>query len=219
MGAKRGDAQITVCSPSGTCSILLPKRPKDFINCEGYSKWDFMSVHFWAENPIGNWSFSFTFDSQDGYAVLQYAAVSLYGIYNKPTDIPESCDPSCKRPMGCSAGNDSTHCDRCGDIYYRNVSTMKCVQSCSPGACVLAGTCLFYDGTCPSFAETSSTNYDVLVIGVCSGFGVFMVCVMIVVFMFCLKCSKQSTRRKRHHTMINDVDDNLYHDFGITSHD
>ena len=197
--------------------MLLPMRQRDFINCEGYNKWDFMSVHFWAENPTGNWTLLFTFDSNAGNAILQYVAVSLYGIRNKPKDIPSSCNPSCKQPTGCSSGGDSIHCDRCGDNYYRNASTMECVRSCSPGACILAGTCLFYNGTCPKFAKTNSTRHDIIIIGTCVGIGIIIACIMIIVVIIWLKSCKQSTKRK--HTIINDVDDNdefPYHDFKQT---
>ena len=48
--------QITLRSPSGTNSTLIGTRPYD-ITSTGFSDWPFMSVHFWGENPAGNWTF------------------------------------------------------------------------------------------------------------------------------------------------------------------
>lgn len=51
---RRGNLVIHLTSPSGTRSTLLPKRPSD-MNKGGFNQWAFLSVHFWEENPSGNW--------------------------------------------------------------------------------------------------------------------------------------------------------------------
>ncbi|PIC52234.1 hypothetical protein B9Z55_002422 [Caenorhabditis nigoni] len=51
---KRGDLKLTLFSPSGTRSVLLPPRPQDF-NANGFHKWPFLSVQQWGEDPRGTW--------------------------------------------------------------------------------------------------------------------------------------------------------------------
>ena len=52
--SKRGDLKLTLFSPSGTRSVLLPPRPQDF-NSNGFHKWPFLSVQQWGEDPRGTW--------------------------------------------------------------------------------------------------------------------------------------------------------------------
>lgn len=51
---RRGDLTIFITSPSGTNSTLLPKRNRDMTSA-GFNNWEFLSVHFWEENPSGIW--------------------------------------------------------------------------------------------------------------------------------------------------------------------
>ncbi|XP_043910766.1 proprotein convertase subtilisin/kexin type 4 [Protopterus annectens] len=51
---RRGDLEIYLTSPSGTKSVLVGVRPFD-ASSEGYNKWEFMSSHFWDEDPQGVW--------------------------------------------------------------------------------------------------------------------------------------------------------------------
>ena len=51
---QRGSLRLSLVSPNGTRSTLLPKRRKDFGSGQ-FDNWPFMSVHFWNENPIGQW--------------------------------------------------------------------------------------------------------------------------------------------------------------------
>ncbi|KAI6241195.1 Convertase P-domain protein [Aphelenchoides fujianensis] len=52
---KRGDLKLTLYSPSGTESVLLPPRPQDY-NQNGFHKWPFLSVQTWGEDPRGTWT-------------------------------------------------------------------------------------------------------------------------------------------------------------------
>ncbi|KAK1327899.1 hypothetical protein QTO34_012808 [Cnephaeus nilssonii] len=52
---RRGDLQIHLVSPSGTKSQLLAKRLLDHSN-EGFSNWEFMTVHCWGEKAEGEWT-------------------------------------------------------------------------------------------------------------------------------------------------------------------
>lgn len=51
---RRGNLQIYLISPSNTVSQLLSERPYDHSK-NGFHKWKFKTVHFWGENPTGNW--------------------------------------------------------------------------------------------------------------------------------------------------------------------
>nr|XP_045251997.1 proprotein convertase subtilisin/kexin type 6 isoform X2 [Macaca fascicularis] len=52
---RRGDLQIYLISPSGTKSQLLAKRLLDLSN-EGFTNWEFMTVHCWGEKAEGQWT-------------------------------------------------------------------------------------------------------------------------------------------------------------------
>ena len=54
----RGITELYLVSPSGTKSHLLHYRNQDALDNQaaGSLTWDFMSVHFWKENPIGIWT-------------------------------------------------------------------------------------------------------------------------------------------------------------------
>ena len=52
----RGNVELTLVSPSGTESKLLPYRSRD-KSTVGFVWWQFMTVHHWGENPNGIWSF------------------------------------------------------------------------------------------------------------------------------------------------------------------
>ena len=54
----RGKIEITLVSPSGMTSPLLSLRLSDKVPA-GRLSWTFMSVHFWGENPIGQWRLQF----------------------------------------------------------------------------------------------------------------------------------------------------------------
>ncbi|KAK3881522.1 hypothetical protein Pcinc_014041 [Petrolisthes cinctipes] len=45
---------IFIVSPGGTQSQILTQRPNDKSK-EGFWSWDFLSVHFWGEDPRGKW--------------------------------------------------------------------------------------------------------------------------------------------------------------------
>ncbi|VDO48388.1 unnamed protein product [Haemonchus placei] len=46
--------KLTLHSPSGTRSVLLPPRPKD-TSSRGFRNWPFLSVQQWGEDPHGTW--------------------------------------------------------------------------------------------------------------------------------------------------------------------
>ncbi|KAI3420322.1 putative oxidoreductase bli-4, mitochondrial [Globodera pallida] len=65
---KRGDLKLTLFSPMGTRSVLLPPRPQDF-NQNGFHKWPFLTVQMWGEDPRGVWTLMGMFSD---WALLLY---------------------------------------------------------------------------------------------------------------------------------------------------
>ncbi|XP_036749343.2 proprotein convertase subtilisin/kexin type 5 isoform X5 [Manis pentadactyla] len=51
---RRGDLAIYLTSPSGTRSQLLANRLFDH-SMEGFKSWEFMTIHCWGEQAIGDW--------------------------------------------------------------------------------------------------------------------------------------------------------------------
>ncbi|KAF0992607.1 hypothetical protein HZS_6281, partial [Henneguya salminicola] len=51
---RRGSISIDLISPTGSPSQILSTRRYDTSE-EGLDEWNFMSVHFWGENPKGKW--------------------------------------------------------------------------------------------------------------------------------------------------------------------
>ena len=137
---RRGDIKVTLRSPQGTTSTLLPYRNYDFINSEGYSSWPFMSVHHWGENPSGTWTLTVYFKSSSGYVSVSSPRLTLYGTTQTPqavANIPTACDSACAR--GCS-GRGPDNCDACR--YLRVASTLQCVTSCPHGTTLHNNYCL-----------------------------------------------------------------------------
>lgn len=52
--SQRGALEIYLTSPSGTRTLLLPRRPADKYS-DGFNNWSFMSVQLWGESPKGYW--------------------------------------------------------------------------------------------------------------------------------------------------------------------
>nr|XP_027220554.1 proprotein convertase subtilisin/kexin type 4-like [Penaeus vannamei] len=59
---QRGMLRIYIVSPSGTASQVLTHRRRD-KSTSGFTRWGFMSVHFWGENPEGRWAVAIKDDS------------------------------------------------------------------------------------------------------------------------------------------------------------
>jgi hypothetical protein len=187
-GPRRGQASIELCSPSGTCSTLLPQRGRDFVNCVGYSQWPFMSVHFWGEDPTGVWTARMNFDNDNGGgAALTYMALTLHYTSNKPVNVRATCDPACATPTGCSYGNSSIYCDECGEGYSRNVTTLECVRACAPGSCLIEGVCVFYNGTCPPSAVFQYLTVVIIVASILA-LVLIAVCICICICICCCCC-------------------------------
>ena len=139
-GPRRGDISVALVSPSGTTSLLLPKRPRDYVNYEGYYQWPFMSLHHWGEAPRGDWTLTVAYDSSSGYVSLDSFSVTLYGTASTPKAvqrIPSKCSSECVR--GCAATG-SNYCDACKRL--RMPSSLRCVTTCPTGQCAVDGYCV-----------------------------------------------------------------------------
>lgn len=140
-GPRRGDISVQLVSPDGTRSVLLPKRPNDYVNDEGYSEWPFMSLHHWGESPAGDWALTVAFDSSSGYVTLDNLSVTFFGLDSTPEavqQIPSNCSSDCVR--GCAAAG-SQYCDACRSL--RMPSSLSCVRSCPSGQCAVSGYCVY----------------------------------------------------------------------------
>ena len=140
--ARRGDIEITLTSPHQTKSTILPHRPRDFVNSIGFNEWPFMSVHFWGENPTGEWSLSIGFKSETGCVHLKNVKVMYYGTRTKPQSIntvPKTCSKECAKTTGC-ASSSPEDCDACNS--YRDPVSLTCLPICPNSTIARNGYCI-----------------------------------------------------------------------------
>ena len=134
----RGDIQIELTSPQGTTSILLPYRILDSWPGE-YYQWPFMSVHFWGEDPTGNWTLTVRNRGLSGILEVSDVQFTFYGTTSTPeviSRIPEQCDEACAR--GCAAVGPE-FCDSCRQL--RDATTLECIEECPEGYLERSGYC------------------------------------------------------------------------------
>lgn len=139
---RRGDISIGLTSPSGSHSLLLPRRPNDFINTEGFTAWPLMSIHHWGEIPHGQWLLNVSFSPPHSHGVVRVdsVALTLYGTREVPQAvrrIPPRCHQSCS--TSCAARG-ARFCDSC--LGLRNATTLECIQNCPKEFKVHSGYCL-----------------------------------------------------------------------------
>lgn len=131
---RRGDLTISLSSPSGVISHMLPHRPRDFVNSVGFRRWPFMSVIHWAEQPRGMWMVNISYTPgphthRQGYAIVSGLELSLYGTVVLPKSvlsIPRQCHHQCASTCG---GEGPFMCDSCKSL--RNSYTLECIDKCS----------------------------------------------------------------------------------------
>ena len=129
-GGRRGDMGVELTSPQGTTSTLLPYRSND-RSASSFTNWPFMSVHYWGEDPRGQWMLTVRFRGSTGSAVVSNPTVTFCGTAETPAAvqrIPTHCDPACLR--GCAAPG-AEFCDAC--INLRDAHTLECINQCPPG--------------------------------------------------------------------------------------
>ena len=100
----RGNLKLVLTSPRGTrytnlgcilalifhprSSLLLP-RPKDKL-ATSFEDWPFLSVHYWGEDPTGEWTLEIANAGQAAKApgLLKHWQLVLYGTEKSP--VPDS---------------------------------------------------------------------------------------------------------------------------------
>jgi hypothetical protein len=140
----RGDIQLELTSPRGTTSILLAYRTADSWPGE-YTDWPFMSVHFWGEDPSGDWTLTISNRGTSGVVEVSDVQFIFYGTAETPeviSRIPQECDSACAR--GCAAPG-VEFCDSCRGL--RDAATLQCVDECPEGLAMRSGYC--YNATEP----------------------------------------------------------------------
>ena len=80
----RGGLEIELVSPSGTRSHLLRRRSKDMFG-SALANWGFMSLHFWGEDPRGQWAVTIKQTSRSRRGTLKSLNLELYGTCNNNT--------------------------------------------------------------------------------------------------------------------------------------
>ena len=159
---RRGTVTMSLTSPLGTTSTLLPLRQGD-ISSGSYSHWPLMSVHFWGEDPEGTWTVSVAYMGKVEEIRVEIPSVTLYGTSTVPeavSRIPSQCSAECDSTRGCSAEG-AEFCDACAQL--RMSSTLECVSSCPEGLDERNGYC--YDSSqsessCDDNFPTSSPTTD-----------------------------------------------------------
>ena len=144
---ERGRVTVSLTSPSGTTSMLLPRRPGD-IYPNSYDDWPLLSVHFWGENPAGTWTVNVSFDDLPaGEIAVAIPRVMIYGTGQVPDAvfrIPSDCSPECDSTRGCAALG-AEFCDACTNV--RIASTRECAVTCPTELTLRNGYC--YNATQP----------------------------------------------------------------------
>ncbi len=143
---ERGQIQITLTSPSGTISTLLPTRYNDVLP-GNFTLWPLMSVHFWGENPVGTWTIQVYNLDVVGSVQVDVSNVTFYGTSQVPqavSQIPTQCSSECDPTRGC-AGSGAEFCDACAML--RIASTLECTSSCPENTTESHGYC-YNEATC-----------------------------------------------------------------------
>ncbi|XP_021345029.1 proprotein convertase subtilisin/kexin type 6-like [Mizuhopecten yessoensis] len=79
---KHGAVEMDLTSPSGTTSHMLTLRQHDTHS--GDKTWRFMSVHFWGENPKGQWTMKMSTPVYSESGKLYNWQLILYGTKYNP---------------------------------------------------------------------------------------------------------------------------------------
>ena len=149
-----GDIELDLTSPMGTTSNLLPRRPQD-TRIGGYRDWPFMSVHFWGEDPSGDWTLTVRNHGFIGTLVVRDIRFTFYGTAQVPAAvarIPQQCHELCLRD--CAAPGPE-FCDACRQL--RLADNLMCVDECPPGQVERRGYC--YNPLLPEPACLDAAEY------------------------------------------------------------
>uniref|UniRef100_A0A8C4QAB9 P/Homo B domain-containing protein n=1 Tax=Eptatretus burgeri TaxID=7764 RepID=A0A8C4QAB9_EPTBU len=86
--SRRGDLHITLTSPAGTSTVLLAERSRD-SSAAGFTRWPFMSVHNWGEDPRGSWTLTISDRSgrETNRGWIMAWSLVLHGTKERPTHM------------------------------------------------------------------------------------------------------------------------------------
>lgn len=190
----RAGVTITMTSPAGTESVILPSRPCDICQ-NGLDHWTFLSVHHWGEDPTGTWKVKISLDDpsgeNDAYLVVTGdQTLEIRGVDEVPESvqrIPAHCDAACVR--GC-ASNGSKYCDSCK--IYRDPVTLECLDSCNET--IYNGYCLDYN---PAIIDDKSSLSTSDVVGIAIGV-IVGVCVLVLIGIVVCAIFKGKGKRKEY---------------------
>ncbi|XP_071161252.1 furin-like isoform X1 [Mytilus edulis] len=116
---KRGVTEFYLVSPDGTESHLLHYRYSDavYYSSAGSLSWTFMSVHFWGENPIGEWTLKFkSYQGLSAVTVTSWS-LSLYGTTTNPVPDTDFCVLSPCQNNGTCSNNQYSYSCQCTDDF------------------------------------------------------------------------------------------------------
>lgn len=156
----RGDIVIELEAPSGTRSVLLTRRTRDYSPT---IDWTFMTVRHWDEMPVGTWKlYVRNAASPSRTATLGAWSIILYGTsgagsaptcaqgqYLAASGECQACDDECTS-AGCTGAGPSA----CISCAHMHTADGECVFDCgdkgllNPG--VPHGQCLHCDDACAS---------------------------------------------------------------------
>ena len=150
---KRGDVEIQLCSPQHTNSVLLPKRRSDYSS-KDISRWPFMTVASWGEDPRGVWSVTI---QSDGELTATEMELLVFGTADTPVAMKrilrDQCHPECRG--GC-AQEGAEFCDDC--LHYRVNSSRECVEECPAGTYAEHDVCWSCDPVCLTCTGPGATS-------------------------------------------------------------
>ena len=149
---KRGDVEIQLRSPQHTNSVLLPKRRSDY-STKDISRWPFMTVASWGEEPRGVWSVTI---QSDGELTATEMELLVFGTADTPVavrHIPSQCHTECRG--GC-AQEGAEFCDDC--LHYRVNSSRECVEECPSGTYAEHDVCWSCDPVCLTCTGPGATT-------------------------------------------------------------
>ncbi|XP_054715875.1 neuroendocrine convertase 1-like [Uloborus diversus] len=83
----RGALDIYLFSPSGSVSMILSRRERD-TSAIGFKNWTFLSVHFWGENPAGEWKLLVRdLTEQENKGSINSVKLTLHGTREQPSHM------------------------------------------------------------------------------------------------------------------------------------
>ena len=98
-----------------------------------------MSVHFWGEDPRGEWTLTFRYRGKNNSASFEGLSINLYGTLKVPEAVVDSSDCNSTCVDRCSKGGSSEYCHRCSNL--RHAETMECIDVCPSGFQEVNGYC------------------------------------------------------------------------------